>query len=579
MLRRAILFAGSLLCCVSLAAQVSARSSQPTSSAKSEIAKAISPAAERALDAAKRWTQAAFADDSHLSPLERDLLLIRLADIWKEADHPRAQEYLKEGLDHLKPDADPDASPGNRANYSLAIEAVSSEVRELDRKAWNALLEDLPKWSMTDTIARQANDLAIDGDVAGAMELEAKSLQRGGSYSDVHTLQSMIDTDPGAAAKLFDQILSTAVKPDSDPNLLLMLSQSVFPEGENGENEKPNSFFGEKRQQRLLNSLAQVAFSAKEAGACNYYVAVRQAMSHFPPSLQGQLQSLAQQCERGGSGHDGVASQGPPANASTDDLVRAMDEASIAQNKLRFREIAVRRASETDHDYVRAVQLCLDLTQAERDQLRGNPDRFERWAVQSGSTGVRVAMRKHDDDDVRSILEILPAGMKAEVELRAARPVPKADKPRALVMLNDARRIIELDSTIHLDENAYKLLLMETAEHSPTDITATWRTVVAGLNKLGQAMRIKAQEAAAGLNTDQNRPTPSAHVRSLLYPWPIPATAVEDEDFVRASIEDLDSAESREELREGVVSAFLSRYTDAMKQSSKASNEVLTASH
>lgn len=546
--RRARLFLGCVFCCTSIAAQVSGSSNPHTSSTTRNLPKAISPAAELALDAAKRWTTATFTDAAQLSPIERDLLLIRLADVWKQVDHTRAQKYLKDGLDHLKPDAAPDASPENRATYSVVIGSISGEVLGLDRQAWHTLMENVPKWEVSDTVSRKANDLAINGDAAGAMELEAQSLQHGGSFSDVSTLSSMIHTDPGTAAKLFDQILETAARPESDPNLLFALVRDEFP---NEANSEASDFYTTGRKQRVLDLLAKLTLPGKEAGACNYTFAVEFAMSHFPPELQGQLRSVALQCRAGA-----------PANRegdTTDTLVEAIEGAPDASSKASLRQRAIRSAATGDHDYMRAIQLCLGASQPEREQDLGFPDRFDRCATIYATLIARSATQKHDDVALQQLLDILPAGIRADVELYAVRNLPKKDKQRALLFLMDARKSLEAE--VPPSSDTYIWLLRETADLSPFEVTTAWRVLVSGLNRFDHASRMQSQAGAPRVGVGQNRQT----AFNLLYEWPVPGAAIVDESFVRASIEDLDSAEFREELRIGVVGAFLARYTEALK--------------
>jgi hypothetical protein len=553
MFGRAIFFLGVFLSCAGSQAQVPASAASADSSTHTKALKTPPTAAELAIDAARRWTQATFTAGSSLQPLQRDILLVRLADIWKDVDHPKAEEYLKDALDHLRSDAAPDASPENKANYSAAIESVSSEVRGLDRKAWDALMEDLPKWAVSDTIARQANELAMNGDVAGAMELEAKSLQHGGSFIDVSTLNFISDTDPGTAAKLFDQIMTTAATPEGDPNLLFSLLQDAFP-NKIVLDAAPDGFYSPERKQRVLNLLAKLILQGKEAGACNYGFA-ENLMPNFPPQLQGQLGSVIQDCAVGGAGgathtYGTVNGRGD----TTDNLVEAMEGASDARSKASLRERAVRSASEIDHDYLRAVQLCLDVSQAEREQSVGSAERFERWAAQSAFSGVQAAFQKHDQAAAQRLLDILPPRIKPDVELYAVRRLAKPDKPRALLMLADASSVLERE--VSLKPETYVSLLEETAKLSPSDVTSAWRALVRGLNRFDQANRLHAQ---------------SGRRFTLLDEWPVPLGAIVDESFVRASIDDLDSAEFREQFRMGVVEAFLSRYTELLKESKTTS--------
>jgi hypothetical protein len=121
-------------------------------------------------------------------------------------------------------------------------------------------------------------------------------------------------------------------------------------------------------------------------------------------------------------------------------------------------------------------------------------------------------------------------------------------------MLADASSVLERE--VSLKPETYVSLLEETAELSPSDVTSAWRALVRGLNRFDQANRLHAQ---------------SGRRFTLLDEWPVPLGAIVDESFVRASIDDLDSAEFREQFRMGVVEAFLSRYTELLKESKTTS--------
>ena len=554
---RLILFLGMLLCCASLAAQTPSASSLPSSSASKAKAKANLVEAELALDGAKRWTQAALEDDSNLQPVERDLLLVRLAASWKDADNAKAQEYFKIALDHFRMNIAPDASPSQRLMYSSVITSISNEVHRLDPKTWNELIDGLPKWETADTISRPAQQLIDTNDIKGAMELEKKSLDRGGSESDANTLEWMIQSDSSEAAKLFDQMLNTAAKPDSDPNLLFMLAQSAFSDREGDEVQ---TFFNGDRQDRLLGLVTQLLLSGKDAGGCNYSSLVAPLMSHFSPEVQGQLRTVAMNCFDGPS-QVNFKSHATSEDASTDEIVRAMEEAPDARSKERWRELAIRHASEKDEDYLRALRLCLDVSETERDVVPSWSDRFEMWADENAQKGIRVAMRNEDDAQIQRVLNSLPSEMRIEVELKAIRTISKSNRLKAVRMLADARRILMDDASSHIDEQGCKLLMIDTAELSPEEMDGGWRAMVTCLNSLERVRRMKTKAMAPPI-----KPGPETeHLLSLIYPCFVPSAAMTDESLVRASTEDMESAEFREELRLGVIGTFLESYQTAIK--------------
>lgn len=561
---RVILFLGMLLCCASLAAQAPAASTARSSSASKGKAKANPAEAEVALDSAKRWTQAALEDDSNLLPTERDLLLVRLAASWKDADHAQAQEYLMVALSHLR-SAAPDTPVAQSQRY-LLVTSISNELHSVDSNAWEELIATLPKYAAADTISREAQELIDSNDIKGAMELEKKSLDRGGSESDANTLDWMIQSDSGEAEKLFDQILSTAAKPESDPNLLLVLAQNAFSDREDPEVQ---TFFNGERQKRLLDLLGQVILSGNDAGGCTYTSLITPFMSRFSQDQQDQLRAVARNCsEVAKSALDTRLSP----DAGTDEIVQAMEEAPDAQSKERLREWAVRRASEKDQDYFRALQLCLAASQAELDVMSGRPDRFNQWAAQSAVRGIRVALRNHDDMRIQRLLDILPSGMRAEVEVQAVRDLSKANKQKAVQMLNDARRILEDDASIQIGERGCKLLMLDIADLAPADMTSGWRTMVMCLNQAERLRRMKYQATRTAVGNSGDHPV------DPLYPLALPPAAMADESFARASIEDLDSVAYREELRLGVIGTFLESYQTAIKANQAGSAVAATDS-
>jgi hypothetical protein len=558
---RPILLLGILLYCLLDVAQTPATPAKPSPTAKSESAKSGQAAAELALDAAKRWTQAALVDSWNLQPVERDIFLVRLAHVWKDVDHARAEKYLEEGLDHLISDTTPDSTNSqDNSEFSRMIDWISSDVREIDGKTWEKLIEELPEREKTDAISSEALELAVSDDYAGALELTKKSLARGGSYSDISTLDAMTD-DPASAAKLFDQIVSTAAKPQADPNLLTGLAQSVSSASGSPDTQ---SFFNEERQQRVLDLLAQLTLKGREAGGCSYTYVVRPLMSRFPPQLQGQLQSILTDCGEPAADVNEAPKKDPD---STDDLVRAMNETTSAQRKAGLRELAVIHAANTDHDYVRAAQLCLEASQEEQEHSGGTPHLFELWALNNASMAMRFAIEKQDVNglqNLQNLLDILPRGMKASVELVGAGILSERDKLRARQMLDDARAILETELPVQPRE--YEDLLRETAILSPSDLSSAWTELVAGLNKFDQRSRDSTRNTGMHPVTGWN-----LNPWSLSTPWSIPSKAIIDENFVRASIEDVDSVKFREGLRIGIVSAFLSRYTELLKEPKQTS--------
>lgn len=557
--RHAILFLGIVLCCTAAAAQVVVVPHEAAPTFNPETKKALPTSAELALDAAKRWTQAGLDDSSNLQPLERDFFLARLAAIWNKTDHARAEEYLKTSLEKIKADAVPNPNPDN-VDGSGMLTMISSEVLAVDRNAWNNLIESLPPYAASETISLEAGNVVFE-DPAEAMQLERESLKHGGSEQDPAVLYNLIAQHQDYASTLFDEMLSTASKPDSDSNLLTMLTQDAFNERDD-ETIKP--FFNQDRQQRLLDLLAQRTLAGQQNGGCNYSWETARLISRFPASLQGQLQPVIAQCENlhpTNAAVDQVAENKP---STTDALVRAMNEASDVKVKIVRRQRAADHAAQIDHDYERAVRLCLEASEEERAQSHTSIDRFDNSASNYSYQGIRSAMAKQDEAEMQRILDLLPARLKPQVELNAARLLAKKDRVHALQMLADAQNILEHE--LPLRSVVYRSMLQQTADLTPSDINLAWRILVTGLNHFDQTQRVKNQSKRLPAEGD-------AGVYEV-YPWSIPTRAVEDESLVRASIEDLTLPQYRACLRLGVIEAFLTRYSDALKEAPKQTNSI-----
>ncbi|MFL6437741.1 MAG: hypothetical protein ACJ71Q_09190 [Terriglobales bacterium] len=316
-----------------------------------------------------------------------------------------------------------------------------------------------------------------------------------------------------------------------------------------------------------MDLLAQLTLAGKQNGACNYSFEVVRLMSHFSTAMQGQLAATATDCEQNRPGGDRSA-VATDRLRTTDDLVAAMNEASKSRDKAELRQLAARKAAEEDHDYERAIHLCLEATQAEREQGVGSANLFDRWALNYASSAIR-GRNKPEEATTQRLLDILPPPIKASAELEAIRVFAKQNKVWALRMLSDASAILEVETPLRSE--SYLSLLRATADLSPADLNAAWRITVGGLNRFDDNWRKQVQTAAA--RAGHNMPI-SLH---RLSPWFLSSAAIADENFVRASIEDLTSAEVREPLRMGVVSAFLARYSNALKERPKPCTSTTTA--
>jgi len=570
-MRRTVSLFGTLLCCSIAVAQVIS-SSLASSDKATENPKPFPKTAELALDGAKRWTQAAIEDAANISPLERDVLLIHLAGNWTGIDRERAQNYLNNALARLKLDALPDSSISNRNNYNFAILTISGEVRELDREAWDKLMDEVPDSEASDAISREAQELAVSDDLAGAMELERKSLERGGSMSDTSTLSSMIENDPASAGKLFDEILQAVPKPTTDPNLLASLVQDVF-----RDDSQPTAqdFFNQERKQRILDLIAQLTLPGKQGGGCNYSFAAGFVMQRFPPQLQGELEPIIADCKHTSTNAWGNEIE-RAGQQSTDDLVAAMEAAPDTRTKASLRERAILHAASADHDFPRAIRLCLEASQAEREQSPESTPRHDSWASMYASQMVQSAIRNHDDLTIQNVLAMLPARLRAEVDLLAVGRLSRTDtsqSSQAVLLLDDASKALQAEAPLRAETFVKYLWL--TSKLSPENVNSAWRTVVAGLNGFNQAQRRKAD--AMGLR--KGLPDRNLQRFDPLNTWVVPDSSILDESFVRASIDDLNSPEYREQFRIGMIQAFLSHYEQALKDPAKTKGTRLPTSN
>lgn len=559
--RHAILFLGIVLCCTAAAAQIVVAPHEAAPTFNPETKKALPSSAELALDAAKRWTQAALDDSSNLQPIEGDFLQVRVAKAWNGVDHAKAEGYLKDAMEHLEIDTSQKSTPRN-ANASEAISQISSDVMAVDRDAWNRLIELLSPSDVSDAIAAEAQTLAEREDPKGAMELERKSLAHGGSSSDLETLHSLIGTDQNSASQLFDEILKTASNPGSNPDLLSEMLHRL-----NGGDDAFSRFLTQERRQRLAELVGQRTLADTNEGedACNYSFAAAPLMSQYSPAMQGQFRAIVDDCNRKGA-YGQIEADGRKLN-NTDDLVQAMNDASDAKIKADLRWRAATHAAYVDGDYERAIQLCLDASPQERVGAAFPFDRFENHASNLAWQALSTALRKHDDLEAQRVLAFLTPGLKAHAEINAIRLLAPKDKVQSLLMLSDARNILEHEVPPHT--TTYFFMLSETTQLAPEDINLSWRVLGNGLNRFAQQM--KTAQSHGGI-------TQSAAYVNPIYPWFMPEKALTDEGLVRAIVGDLTSPEFRACLRLTVIQEFLMRYTDAIRElQSKPGNSIKTA--
>jgi hypothetical protein len=554
MWKRCVLFSGIL---VSIAAttQTTVPASIPSTRSKPDTRKAVSSVADLSLDSARRWTEAALTDSSNLLPMERDFLLVRLAAAWNEIDHSKSEEYLKTALEHLR-----GLSKQNgiaRADNSGVF--ISDDVMTVDRNAWEQLVKELPARDASETLS---NEAASQDDVAGTMELEQKSLSHGGSYRDSTTLEGLIEENREAAARLFDEMLSTAAERSSNPSLLYGLVEHAFDTDGERANAGGKSFYDDARRQRILSLLAQRALSQQESDACSYSSAASQVIEHFPAVVQGQLRPVIESCKKQSDSLLVDRTTQDAANSdNTDNLVRAMEQASDPKAKAFLRERAAFHAMTRDHDYERAIRLCLDASTEERENMPFSGEAsFDEWAVNFANQRIAAFEEKPNDRELQRILDLLPAKLKAQVEINAIPLVARRDKSRALLMLSEARETLDHESPFRTD--SYIRMMSETADLVPSELTLSWKVLINGLNRFEQVREIKADY----LKASSDKVEWSAPFKDAIYPSYIPERAIEDENFVRASVADLNSPEYRTSLRIGVVNAFLQRYRQALKE-------------
>ena len=356
--------------------------------------------------------------------------------------------------------------------------------------------------------------------------------------------------------------LSVALSPDAseeDPNLLASVVQDVF-----REDNQPaaQDFFNQERKQRILNLIAQLTLPGKQGGACNYSFAAGFVMQHFPPQFQGQLEPIIADCQRTSTNVWGTERE-RAGQQSTDDLVAAMEAAPDTRTKASLRERAILHAASADHDFLRAIRLCLEASQVEREQSPESASRFDSWASMYASRTMQAAIRKRDDLTIQNVLAMLPGRLRADVDVQAVRALSRTDRSQAVLLLDDAAKALQAE--VPLRAETYVSYLWLTWKLSPENVNSAWRTVVAGLNGFNQAQRRKAD----AIRLRKGIPDRNLQPFDALNTWVVPDSSIFDESFVRASIDDINSPEYREQFRIGMVQAFLSHYEQALKDPAK----------
>ena len=241
--------------------------------------------------------------------------------------------------------------------------------------------------------------------------------------------------------------------------------------------------------------------------------------------------------------------------------MRVMNETTDAGTKSQYRQRAAQRAAEVDKDYARAIQLCLDVSEDEHSYLpfwiEANLDE---QALMYAKEGIRDAVAKKDNLEVERLLNLLPGRLKSTSELELVRQLARRDTRRALLLLDQARRTLEQEIPTRAD--TYGLMLDETANLEPGNLNLSWTVLVNGLNRFSDAQKAKAQKTGPF----QEEAVRGKLLSDPLNPWFLSEPALEDENFVRACIGDLDSPEYRARLRLGVIGRYLASYSDAVKK-------------
>lgn len=179
---------------------------------------------------------------------------------------------------------DPVAAP------SFAV--ISEDIRAVDPKAWTQLVDDLPPHYASQAISDAASELAIDDDVAGAIELEKKSLALGGWETEFQVAESIFEDDQAAASKLFDQILSTAAKTDSDPMLLARIVQRAF---EAKPDQTASGFYSEERKQSILAAITK-QLNSDQQDRCYYASVIEDLASRVKSPTLEQVRATLEDC-------------------------------------------------------------------------------------------------------------------------------------------------------------------------------------------------------------------------------------------------------------------------------------------
>jgi hypothetical protein len=525
------------------------QNSAATSTTPNHSPRKLSPVAQRAFDAAMSWTQEAEQDASNLLPLERDFFLIGLAAEWNDVDHPRAEAYLTPALQDIKTELKENKSQIRLASFMTMF---SGDVIKVDREAWNSLMAEIPPSYARQAISDQADEMAVDDNVAGAVELEKKALSLGGSERDYVTVEHLIETDPVSAAQLFEEVLATAVRHESNPMLLPNLIRRAFEEHKG--DDEIRSFYDAGRKQKIVSACAQKISSDDDAPGC--YCAWD--FEHLQPKPQlpdsELLRSALAKCSRFRSGSEDQKSE---SLASTDDIVRAMNETSDANRKFQLRQRAVDHAFEVDRDYPRAIQLCLDISDIEREYLPlWRTVGVEQAAVSYAIQGIRAALADNDVFEPERLVNLLPDRLRPEAQLQAVSLLKEKHREKAITMLNNARNTLEQEAPAQ--KRVYHKMLIETADLRPQDVNLAWRLLVSGLNQFDQRQRMNAKD-------ETSKSKPEELIWEPITPWFLPQKLIGDESFVQACVGDLSSAEDRVTLRLGVIGALVARYSEARK--------------
>ena len=497
-------------------------------------------------------------DATDLSPMQRAVLWVKLAQRWWQQDPKRATIWITNAIEVVEqvPNKETPEERGQRLETARVLLTIVTPLDQKFTKRLMAVLTSEGKSPRADgTTAGSLIDAAVavvEEDPKRAAEIGAMALRTGAPYNLDALLFPLRKRDPKLADALFVQALALA-KQNPPDKLLNSLMYVAFPaqRGVGGNVAVPP----EQLRIELLQILLDLLNSNPENGKgpnsdCGLVGWIAQLFSEFERLVPQQFPVLRQAVNR-------CQSVSPLLDQRLDDntrnqplnTVESLLQAAADAKDNQVRTVYAHRAAAlaVDHkDYELAVKILEDMSKEEREFMDESWGAF-RW--QWAADGAIEHYKNGRFREMNLLLDGVPSDFQpfAKAGFLVWLPANEISETAPIIqILNDAVTGLRRSNTEASDKhNWYFPLLPLIIKYQPADANAVLRDAISSLNK------------------DKNG-------KPLNIPWEpfrtLGATLLEMDEFVvKDAVASVTDAQSRAQLRLALLNATLQRLKSASR--------------